>query len=102
MAVLTNSEVQEILGGAETYLDEVFLATGAGDKPVLGYIRALISSIRIHSKSGNNIPGYRGQGLREAVDLAKFILATKPISDRTVGVLSYKDALLAITYGGRG
>lgn len=103
-SVLTNDEVQRILGDAEQYLATTLKAQSAAvtlDSPILELCLALIRAMRIHSASGNGIPGYRGQGLNETVDLAKKILELKPYSDHTLNIRSFKEIALAITLGGR-
>lgn len=103
-SVLTNDEVQHILSDAEAYLATTLEAQSSRvtlDSPILELCLALIRTVRIHSASGNGIPGYRGQGLNETVDLAKRILELKPYSDHTLNIRSFKEIALAITLGGR-
>lgn len=103
-SILTNDECQRVLSDAENYLATTLKAqstTVTLDSPILELCLALIRAMRIHSASGNGIPGYRGQGLNETVDLAKQILELKPYSDHTLKVSSFKEIALAITLGGR-
>lgn len=101
MAVLTNGEVQKAFGDAELYLEGVLRGQDPTENPIIGVVHALIRSIRIYSSSGNEIPGYRGLGLIEMLELAQSVLETKPTSDRHLSINSYKAIALSLAVGSR-
>lgn len=87
---LTDAEAQRILLAAEKQLDAILTGSDPEDNPRLQLLLAALRAIRIYSKSGNEIPGYGGLGLHEALATAQWVLEAQPQSDREVSVFSYK------------
>ena len=88
--VFDDARAQRSLKEAEELLWIQLDGANMDDNPRLWVAFTVLRSVRIYSKSGNSIPGYRGLGLTEALELAEAIIASPPQSDRDLTIHSYK------------
>jgi len=97
MALLDDVTAQHDLKLAEELLWEKLEGRDMDENPRLWLAFSTLRSVRIYSKSHNGIPGLRGLGLREAVELAQSIIESPPNSDRDLSIHSYRGAAEAFS-----
>lgn len=88
-----------MLTRAEAHLQSVIEGQFLDENPQLWVAYTVIRSVRIYSKSSNGIPGLRGLGLKETLELAEAVLEHEPRSDRDLTIHSYKSIAAGIAVG---
>jgi len=96
---LTDDRVQSSLIEAEGHLWSLIEGRNMDDSPRIWIAFTVLRSVRMLSKSSNGIPGFRGLGLKEALELADSINEHKPTSDRDLTIHSYKHLAAGIAVG---
>jgi len=99
-SALTDEHAQSVLIEAEEHLWSLIEGRNMDDFPRIWIAFTSLRAVRMLSKSSNGIPGYRGLGLREALELATAINEHKPQSDRDLTIHSYKPIAAGIAVGG--
>jgi len=89
MALLDDATAQHTLMQAEELLWEKIEGRDMDENPRLWLAFTALRSVRIYGKSSNGIPGLRGLGITESVELAQSIIYSPPSSDRDLTIHSY-------------
>jgi len=88
---------QILLRQAEEQLSALLDGQSLDENPRLQVLRAIIISVRVYSASSNSIPGYRGLGLDEALEISREIIEFSPRSDKDLSIHSYGPAIRQFT-----
>jgi len=97
--LLDDDHVQKALTEAEEHLWSLIEGRNMDDFPRIWIAFTSLRAVRMLSKSSNGIPGLRGLGLKEALELAEAINEHKPQSDRDLNIHSYKPIAASIAVG---
>lgn len=87
---LTDGQVQQILAEAIETLQGTLDGQTMEENPKLWVALSTLWAVRAYSKSGNGIPGYRGLGLEQALNVAEAIISAPPKSDRDISINHYR------------
>lgn len=93
---LTDEYAQSVLIEAEEHLWSLIEGRNMDDFPRTWIAFTSLRAVRMLSKSSNGVPGLRGLGLKEALELAESINEHKPQSDRDFSIHSYKSLAAGI------